>query len=135
MTNKGLIPKIHKLLIKLKIKKSGVPVMAQWLTNPTSNNEVAGSIPGSLSGLGIQHCHELWCGLQTRLRFHIAVALAQARGYRSDLTSSLGASMCHRCGPRKDKRQKKKKKKNHNPVKKMAFRPEQGFFQQRYPDG
>ena len=24
----------------------GVPVMAQWLTNPTKNNEVAGSIPG-----------------------------------------------------------------------------------------
>ena len=25
---------------------SGVPVMAQWLTNPTRNHEVAGSIPG-----------------------------------------------------------------------------------------
>ena len=24
----------------------GVPVMGQWLTNPTSNHEVAGSIPG-----------------------------------------------------------------------------------------
>ena len=24
----------------------GVPVVAQWLTNPTRNNEVAGSIPG-----------------------------------------------------------------------------------------
>ena len=24
----------------------GVPVVAQWLTNPTSNYEVAGSIPG-----------------------------------------------------------------------------------------
>ena len=30
------------------IKKmfQGVPVMAQWLTNPTGNQEVAGSIPG-----------------------------------------------------------------------------------------
>ena len=28
-------------------KKSvwGVPVMVQWLTNPTRNNEVAGSVP------------------------------------------------------------------------------------------
>ena len=26
--------------------KSGVPVVAQWLTNPTSNHEVSGSIPG-----------------------------------------------------------------------------------------
>ena len=25
---------------------SGVPIMAQWLTNPTRNHEVAGSIPG-----------------------------------------------------------------------------------------
>ena len=24
----------------------GVPVLAQWLTNPTRNHEVAGSIPG-----------------------------------------------------------------------------------------
>ena len=24
----------------------GVPVVAQWLTNPTRNNEVAGSVPG-----------------------------------------------------------------------------------------
>ena len=24
----------------------GVPIMAQWLTNPTRNHEVTGSIPG-----------------------------------------------------------------------------------------
>ena len=29
-----------------KILPSGVPVMAQWLTNPTRNHEVAGLIPG-----------------------------------------------------------------------------------------
>ena len=27
-------------------KTTGVPVVAQWLTNPTTNHEVAGSIPG-----------------------------------------------------------------------------------------
>ena len=26
--------------------RSGIPVMAQWLTNPTRNHEVAGSVPG-----------------------------------------------------------------------------------------
>ena len=33
---------------QLPIKRNGfgVPVMAQWLTNPTRNHEVAGSIPG-----------------------------------------------------------------------------------------
>jgi len=30
---------------KKKKKKLGVPVMAQWLTNPTRNHEVVGSIP------------------------------------------------------------------------------------------
>ena len=29
-----------------KGKKTGVPIMAQWLTNPTRNDEVAGSILG-----------------------------------------------------------------------------------------
>ena len=28
-----------------KIKNLGVPVVAQWLTNPTRNHEVAGSVP------------------------------------------------------------------------------------------
>ena len=28
-----------------KKKRLGVPVMAQWLTNPTKNPEVAGSVP------------------------------------------------------------------------------------------
>ena len=31
---------------KKKKGKTGVPVVAQWLMNPTRNHEVAGSIPG-----------------------------------------------------------------------------------------
>ena len=31
---------------KKKKKKFSVPVVAQWLTNPTRNHEVSGSIPG-----------------------------------------------------------------------------------------
>ena len=27
-------------------ENQGVPIMAQWLTNPTRSHEVAGSIPG-----------------------------------------------------------------------------------------
>ena len=30
---------------KIKKKKWGVPIVAQWLTNPTRNHEVAGSVP------------------------------------------------------------------------------------------
>jgi len=29
----------------ITITKPGVPVVAQWLTNPTRNREVAGSVP------------------------------------------------------------------------------------------
>ena len=32
-------------------KKGGVPVVAQWLTNPTRNHEVAGSIPALAQGV------------------------------------------------------------------------------------
>ena len=36
----------HPFLIKILQKVgTGVPVVAQWLTNPTRNHEVAGSIP------------------------------------------------------------------------------------------
>ena len=46
---KGMLFGVCVLLfkeIKLKILVGhGVPVVAQWLTNPTRNHEVAGSVP------------------------------------------------------------------------------------------
>ena len=37
---------IVAVVVILTFKKdSGVPVMVQWLTNPTRNHEVAGSVP------------------------------------------------------------------------------------------
>ena len=56
-----LTMKRHELRIQLK----GVPVVAQWKWILTL-----------LSRLGIRHCHELWCRLQTRLGSGIAVAVA-----------------------------------------------------------
>ena len=39
----------------------GVPVVEQWLTNPTRNHEVAVLSLALLSGLRIWCCRELWC--------------------------------------------------------------------------
>ena len=49
----------------------------------------------------------------------VAVALAQASGYRSDSTPSLEISICCRCGPQKYKNTKKKKPKNLDNLDKM----------------
>ena len=67
---------LHSLLKSVtKTSGTGVPVMAQWLTNLTRNNEVVGSIPGLAQGLRIRRCHELWCRSKTRLGSRVAVAL------------------------------------------------------------
>ena len=62
----------------------------------------------SHSGLRIRRCHELWWRLETWLGSGVAVALEEAGGYNSNSTPSLGISICHGYGPKKDKRPKKK---------------------------
>jgi len=37
----------------------------------------------------------------------VAVTVVYASGYSSDLTPSLGSSICHRCGPKKAKKEEK----------------------------
>ena len=56
-----------------------------------------------LSGLRIWHCCELWCRWQTWLESGIAVAVVEAGSCSSDWTPSLGTSICHGCGPKKQK--------------------------------
>ena len=81
--------------------------------NPPRNHEIAGLIPG-LTLVGC--CHELWCRLQTWLRSHVAMAVAEASSYSSAWTPSLGTSIYHGCSPKKKKKKRqvkeKKRKKN-----------------------
>ena len=62
---------------------------------------------GSLCGLRIRRCRELWCRLQTRLGSGMAVAVVEASSCSSGLTPSLGTSICSGCGPKKTKNKKK----------------------------
>ena len=57
-----------------------------------------------------------------RFRSGIAVALAWAGSYGSDLTPSLGTSICHRYDPKKPKKQQKKDKK----IKKIKKKKKKG---------
>ena len=76
----------------------------------------------SVSGSGIRPCRELWCRLQTRLRFGVAMAVAVAGIYSSNLTPSLQTSICLRCGPKKQKKKKEReKKKQTNNNKKIRY--------------
>ena len=91
----------------LRIKLQGVPTVSQQVRNPTNIHEDVGSVPGLLSGLRTQCCHELWYTLQRHARSSIAVAVVQAGSCSPDMTP--------RCGIKK-----KKKKKNPTAVAQVA---------------
>ena len=42
----GSLKNLNSTPLLYREEKLGVPVVAQWLTNPTKNHEASGSIPG-----------------------------------------------------------------------------------------
>ena len=68
--------------------------MAQWVMTLTRIREMRGRFLASLSGLRISHYRELPCRSQTWLRSGVTMVVAQASSRSSDLTPSLGTSIC-----------------------------------------
>ena len=58
---------------KKKKKKKGVPVVVQWVKNPTISKKMQVRSLASLSGLRSRYCHK--CGSQMWLRSGVAVAV------------------------------------------------------------
>ena len=90
------------------------PIVTQQVKNTTNIHEDEGSVPGLAQWVkGFQHCLKLQYRLCMWLGFCVAVAMAQISSCSSNSTSSLGTSMCHRCGPKKKKKKKTDSKTSH----------------------
>ena len=119
-----------------RVGRSREMSLASWWSSPFGSEalepyivSVRMRVPSlaPLSGLRIRPCCKLSWRSQMWLWSGVAVAVGQA-SCSSDLTPSLGTSICHWCGPKKEKRRKKKKlsylEMSQNEVPKLSWRRE-----------
>ena len=94
----------------LKTLRKGSSFCGSVVTNPTSIHlDVDSPKPlALLSGLRIQHCRELW--FRSHMLLESGIAVAMTGSCSSDLSPSLGTSICHGFGPKKKKKIKKGRK-------------------------
>ena len=100
----GFSSKVCKILPKNRRIWGFPPFQWKWIQLGTIRSGVQSL--GSLSGVRIWHCSELWCRLQTWFRSGFVVAVEWVGGYSFNLTPSLEASICHGCGSQKTKANK-----------------------------
>ena len=81
----------------------GVPTVAQQVKNLISIYKDAGLIPGFVQWVKDLALCKLWHRSQIQLVSSVAVAVAYASSCSSDLSPSLGTSICRRCSPKKKK--------------------------------
>ena len=77
--------------------------------NLISIGEDRGPIPGLDQWWEIPSCCELLCRSQTWLRSSVSVVMAQATSCSSNLTPSLGNSICCGCDPKNIKKKNQQK--------------------------
>ena len=78
------------------------------MKQPASTRTQVGSL-ASRRGSGFWRCSELLCRSQTWLRSRFVVAVVWAGSCRSDLTPSLGTSICYTYGPKQTNKKEFKK--------------------------
>ena len=94
----------HSLETGFKENFQGVPLWLNRLRTQLVYMMMRVQSLVSLSGLRIRYCHKLQCRLRMQLGSGITVAVAYTDCSSSDLTPRLGTSMCHRFGPKKEKK-------------------------------
>ena len=68
--------------------------MAQWKQIQLGTMRLRVRSLASLSELSIWHYYEVWCRSKTWLGSYVAVAVVLVGSYSSNLTPSLGSSIC-----------------------------------------
>ena len=102
-----ILSKVEKKKSKKTIReKNEVPVMAQQKRISLGTMRMQVRSLALISGSEIWCCHELWCRSQMSLGSAVVVAVVKAGSCSSDLTPSLGTSICHGYSPKKQNKQK-----------------------------
>ena len=101
-------PLLNSSLESLSQKMLEFPLYISWSITRLVSMRMGVQSLTLISRLRICHCCKEQCRSQTWLGSWLAVAVVKASSCSSDLTPSLGTSICHKFSPKKKKRKKKR---------------------------